>query len=289
MSWQIALGMLVIVQNISIILTKAASDRISKKSLGVFYQYLFCAIITVICAISTGKAQLNSTVLGIGAVGFLNCIGSYFQWKVSGLSLSKTALFFPLMEIVTIVLAVIFLGEKTFWTIPLICGIVICFSTMLYFRFPKEKEDKEKKVESSKWFTYAIAMVLIFGAAGFFIKFFSDKVPTETFLMGFYVGAFLGSFPLLIAEKQNPLNAPRKTILWTLPVAATITSAVFIIFWTYQLGGPVSFVIPVRGLSITLIPVLAGWFFFKERKGLTIHDGLVFLTGIMAVILILTR
>ena len=289
MSWQITLALLIVVQNISIVLTAIASKRIEKKSLGVFYQYFFCATATIIYAVTTSNFRLDPTVLGIMAVGFLNCIGNYFQWQVSGLSLSKTALFFPLMEIVTITLAIIFLGEKNLWSITLICAVVICFSTMLYFRFPKNKGNGKEGNESKQWFAYAIAMVLIFGAAGFFIKFFSNKVPTETFLMGFYVGSFIGSLPLLAAEKQNPFKVRKKTIIWTLPIAAAIVSAVFILFWTYQLGGPVSFVIPIRGIGITLIPIFTGWFFLKERRNLSAHDWLVFLIGIMAVILILTR
>jgi len=293
MSWQIVLGILVIIQVSGIVLTKLAADRISKKSVGVFYQYLFCSVISTLYAVFSGNFNPSSMFMGVTVgiitIGILNAIGNYFQWQTSALSLSKTALFFPMMEVVTIVLAVIFLGEDTLWNIPLVCGIVICFLVMLYFRFPKNKENQAEKVTNNKWFIFAIAMIFIFGVTGFFLKFFSNTVPRETFLMEFYLGSFVGSIPLLLIEKQNPLKVSRKMLLGILPISIAITSAVLAIYWAYQLGGPVSLVIPVKGLAITVIPILVGWLFLKEGKGLSIHDWLVFGSAIVAVVLILTR
>lgn len=289
MSWQFALGILVVIQTASIILTKLTTDRIAEKSVGVFHQYLFCAIITIVYALISEKLYINSIVLGVGAIGLLNGIGSYFQWKTSGLSLSKTALFFPLMEVMTIILAVMFLGEGMFWNTQLIFGSIICFLVMIYFGLPKKRENEKEKKESSKWFVYATAMIVIFGMVGFFLKFFSDKVPRETFIMGFYVGAFLGSIILLFVEKKNPIHISKKTLLLILPVSITITAAVLVIYLTYQLGGPISLVIPIRGLAITVLPIVAGWILFKEIKKFNKRDLLAFAAGLIGVLLVLFR
>lgn len=289
MSWQLALGVLVVINTASVVLTKVAADKLPKRSLGIFYQYLICAVIATLYAVFTGKTDFNSTILLIGAVGFINAFGNYFQWQASGLSLSKTVLFFPLMEVVTIVLAVTFVGEAILWNPQLILGAGLCFLAMWLFRLPAKSGSKTKEILGGQWLLFTLGMVVIFGLAGFLVKFFSFQIARETFLMGWYVGAFLAAIPILGLEKQNPIRVSRKTILIVLPVSLAILGALFALYWTYQLGGPVSLVLPVRGIAITIIPVLLGWFIFKERKGLTSHEWLGFLTGVAGAVLVLLR
>ncbi len=290
MSWQVALGVLVVINTASIVLTKVAADKLPKRSLGIFYQYLICTVIAITYAVLTGKADISSTLILVGAVGFINAFGNYFQWQASGLSLSKTVLFFPLMEVMTIVLAIIFIEESIFWNPQLILGAGLCFLAMWFFRLPKGKgKNTTSEILSRKWLFFTLAMVVIFGVAGFLVKFFSFQIASETFLMGWYIGALLGSLPMLGLEKQNPIHTSKRTILVVLPVSLTILGALFALYWTYQLGGPVSFVLPVRGLAITIIPVLSGWFIFKERKRISRREWLGFLAGIAGAVLVLLR
>jgi len=50
-------------------------------------------------------------------------------------------------------------------------------------------------------------MIVVFGTVAFLLKLFSFTVPRTTFLAGFYLGALLGSLPILRLERQNPFNA----------------------------------------------------------------------------------
>lgn len=293
MSWQFGLIILLIINTGSVVLTKMAADKLPKeRSKGIFFQYLFCAIIATFYALPlliAGGIDLSLLVLGAGTVGFINAFGNYCQWQASARSLSKTTLFFPLMEAITIVLAVIFLNEVKLWNYQLLAGAGLCFLAMWLFRLPKKGKDEVKKTTSRQWFFFILAMVLIFGAAGFLVKFFSATLARETFLMSWYWGAFLGSLPILKLEKQNPLKVSRQTILIVLPVSLAILGALFALYWTYQLGGPVSLVLPIRGLAITIIPIIIGWHIFKERKGLTKREWLAFAVGLVGAVLVLLR
>ena len=117
----------------------------------------------------------------------------------------------------------------------------------------KEAEKKEaKSVPKKRWFAYTVGMIVVFGTAAFLLKVFSVSIPRETFLMGFYAGAFLGSLPILCWEKQNPFRAhiSSKAFLTIIAVAVLALGATLALYWTYQLGGPISLVQPIRGAFI---------------------------------------
>lgn len=289
------LGILLIVNVCSLTLGKVATDILpKKKSVGIFWQYLFCALVALIYALISGKTALSPSLFLVAAVGFFNAFGNYCQWQAFGLSFSRSSLFFPLMEIWTIVLSLIFLGESPLWNLQLVLGATLCFAAMWLFRISREKEAEKKEVKhipGRKWFIFTIGMIAVFGTAAFLLKVFSVTIPRETFLTSFYIGAFLGSLPILRLERQSPLNAQlsKKTFLIILTVAILIMGATLTLYWTYQLGGPISLVQPVRGMFISLVPVILGWFFFKERKSLAKTEWFAFFLGIIGAILVLLR
>lgn len=287
MTWQIALGILVLVNTASVVLTKVAADKLPKeRAKGIFWQYLFCGLLATGYALISGKMTWTPALFLVGGVGLVNTFGNYCQWQASGLSLSKTTLFFPLMEVVSIAMALVFLGEKMFWNTQLIAGAGLCFLAMGLLRLPK---NNTKGNLGGKWFLFILGMVLIGGVDVFLIKVFASNVPRENFLMAWYIGAFVGSFPIAGMTKQNPFRISGKTLLVVLPVSLAILGALFVLYWTYQLGGPVSLVLPIRGLAITVVPILVGWWLFKERKGFTKTEWLGFSVGIAGAILVLLR
>ncbi len=295
MVWQFTLGVLLVVNVCSLTFSKVATDMLPKnKSVGIFWQYLFCAMIAAVYALVSGITALGLPLLLVAAVGFFNAFGNYCQWQAFGLSFSRSSLFFPLMEVWTISLALLFLGETPLWNIQLILGAALCFAAMWLFRISgkKELEKKEaKSIPAKRWFAYTVGMIAVFGTAAFLLKLFSFTIPRETFLMGFYLGAFLGSLPILCWEKQNPfrVRVSSKTFLTIIAVAVLAMGATLMLYWTYQLGGPISLVQPVRGTLIALSPVLLGWFAFKERKSLTKTEWFAFFLGIAGAVLVLLR
>lgn len=293
MSWQIALSILIAVNVCSVLLNKIATDRLpEKKSKGMFYQYLFCAALATLYALFSGEigAGFLAVLAGVGTVGFFNAFGNYCQWRAFGLSLSKTVLFLPFMEIVTIFLAVTLLNESGLWNFQMGLGVALCFLAVWLFTWPKKEEEKEKSLNRKKWLFFTAGMIIIMGTAGFLVKLFSASIPRGTFLMGWYIGAFMGTLPLLGIQKANPFRGiPKNTIFICFALGLAILGALFALYWTYQLGGPVSIVLPFREIFLIIIPVFLGWFVFKERKGLSKREWLGFLAGIAGIILILLR
>lgn len=293
MTWEISLGILAIINTASVILTKIASNRLPKKALGIFYQYLFCSSLAIIYFLFSERASLNLTILFVVGIGFVNAFGNYFQWRAFDISLSRSVLFFPLMEIWAILLAITFLEEASAWNLRITIGVILCFLAMWLFRFSAKKATEEKEgkkaIENKKWFLFTVGMVLIFGTAAFLLKVFSFTIPRETFLMGWYLGALIGASFILRLEKQKLARMPGKTILIVFILSLAILGALFALYWTYQLGGPVSFVQPLQGIAITIVPVLIGWYFFKEKSRLSKEELLGFFTGIAGAILILLK
>lgn len=288
MIWQFALMILATINVTSVILSKVATDSIPKKANGIFYQYLFCAIIAIGLYIFSGKNDLNSVIIWIGAVGLVNAFGNYFQWRAFEISLSRSILFLPLMEVWAVLLAIVFLKEGNLWNFQLLLGAGLCFIAMWLFRLPKKNGEEISSLDK-KWLFFTLGMVLIFGTASFLLKVFSYTVNRETFLMAWYSGALLGTFPILKLEKQNPLTVSKKTLMIVLPLSLAIIGSLFALYWTYQLGGPVSLVSPLKGVLVTTIPILVGWFLFKEKKTLSQAEKLGFLAGVAGIILILLR
>jgi len=230
---------------------------------------------------------MSPVILLVGAIGVLNASGCYFLWQASEISLSKTALCFPLFDLADVILAIIFLKEFKLWNTQLTIGVGLCFLAIWFFK--TGKTSKEGKTLTSKWLLFALLMILIFATNGFLVKICSFTISRATFLVGWYVGSFFGTLPFLIIEKQKPTKISKKLILLLLAVSLSITATLLALYRTYQLGGPISLVLPLRAISITLVPVLIGLFVLKERKGTSKKEWLGFLIGTIGAILVLFR
>ncbi|MCK5044568.1 hypothetical protein KAR26_02475 [Candidatus Parcubacteria bacterium] len=290
MYWEIALGLLIVIQTISIVLTKINANNLPEKAVGVFYQYLFCFGLAILFFLAKNETKINSVVLltAIGAIGFVNAFGTYSQWKAFDINMSKTVLFFPLMDIVSIGLAIFFLGEINLWNAQMTLGIILCFLAIWLFRSSKNIS-RRKEILNRKWLFFTLSAIVIFGIAAFLVKVSSFTVPSEIFLLGWYGGALLASVPLLALEKQRSIKVPKRLLFSLFLLAATTVGALFALYLTFQLKGPISLVLPLRGVFITIIPVVIGWTIFKERKELSKKEILAFLCGIIGVLLILLR
>ncbi len=290
MTWQIALGVLLVINIGSVILSKLASDALPEKSKGIFWLYLFSACIVVLWFGFSGKefGVGVAVFLMIIAIGFINGFGNYCMWKAFGESLSKSVLFFPLMEVCAIGLAVFFLGEFQLWNQQLLLGAILCFAAIWIFRFTCSRSAKKGKA-SKIWLFSILGMVIVGGLTTFLVQVCSFTIPKGTFLMGWYIGSFLSTPVLLKLEKANPFQKiSKKTVLLCLVTAVAIVGALGALYWTYQLGGPASSVLPIKGLAITIIPVIIGWLILKERR-LSKTEWLGFVVGLIGAILILLR
>jgi drug/metabolite transporter (DMT)-like permease len=286
MYWQYSLGMLIVINTLSIILTKFASDKLLKKSVGIFYQFLFCLGMATGYAFLMKELDVNLSMLLVVIVGFINAFANYLFLRALEISLSKTALFFPLIEMISISLAVIFLGETIIWTPQIFIGIVLCFLAIFLFQIPKNSK-KAKAINSKKWLIFVLTMIAIYGVDSFFVKAFSSNIARGTFLVGWYSGSLLGSLPLLFLEKQRQLLIAKKMILFLLFLSITVFGTLFLSYLTFQLGGPLSIVQPLRRFFTVIMPIFFGWLVFKERERLSKQEEFGFFAGITGVFLVL--
>jgi len=285
--WQFALAVLILINVSSVSLSKRAADKMEgKTAVGVFFQYGLCAMIaSVIFAIKGGILDAGAVVI-IGMVGAINAFGNYAQWRASALSLSRTSLFFPLSGATAIVMAAFFLKEYSMWSASLIVGMILCLAALFSFRITTAIPAKDEKI-TAKWMFFVLAMVLVFGTASFLMKYFSLSIPTEQFLLGWYGGAFMGSAIVVgIGKKNVEISANEAMVI--APVSVAIMGALAALYWTYQLGGAVSQVVPLQQIGIATIPVAIGMFVFGEKKKFSkmqIFSYLIALTGVILILL----
>lgn len=285
MDWKIIFIFLIVFGIGSSVLTKVLADALPKKSLGVFYQFLFSAILALLYVLFYGGFSFSVSAVFMGFVSIFNVIANYYFWKASELSLSKTTLFLPLVDILAVILALIILQEAKTLKLLEIIGIALCFISLWMFKSANTAKDKTQ----SQWFYYILAIIVIGGTSTFLLKVFSFTVSHQTFLASWYGGSFLGSILLVIALKENPLNMEWKKALATLPLSVCLVGALLALYRVFELGSPASIILPMRSVFVTIVPILIGWFFFNEQKKLAFREYIAFGIGILGIVFIILR
>lgn len=271
----------ILIYTIAVALIKLAANKLPRTQ-GLCWQYLFCVIyVWGYRLLINQNITFSSSDLIVLAIGFFNCFGAYLQWRAIKIHLSKTALYDPLSEVITISLAAIFLSEFKAWNFPLILGMALSFFSFYLFYLKKVGEFKE-------WTICTIGMFVISGIVTFLMKVFASvvKMPNNEFLSFWYGGAFLATFPLLYLEKQKLFSYPGKIIFITPLLALAIIGNLLTIYWVFELT-EVSRTMPIRLVGELIVPVSIGLFLFKEREGLNRVEALAFLIGIVGALSII--
>ncbi len=244
-------------------------------------QFFFCALIIYTYQFITGGLHFSREFFFVAPVGFLVAFGAFWQWQAIKLNMSKTSLFLPLADVLTIILAGFLLGESNQWGLKFLTGALLCFSAVFLFQNWKKKEEEQKK-----WLFFILLMVVIFGTAAFLMKVFSFNIPKQEFLTYWYTGAFFGSLIIFIFTKKDSAEKTGKLFFLIPLLGLAVLGQLATYYWAFELAAA-SQVVPVRSAAITFLPVLAGWFIFKERKGLSKKEVLAFLIGIIGALLII--
>lgn len=274
MNWQMVILLNILIYTIAVALIKLAANKLPRTQ-GLCWQYLFCAIyVWGYRLLINQNITFSSADLIVLAIGFFNCFGAYLQWRAIKIHLSKTTLYDPLSEVITISLATIFLSEFKAWNFSLVLGMALSFSSFYLFYLKRVSEFKE-------WTVCTIGMFVITGIVTFLMKVFASvvKMPNNEFLSFWYSGALLATFPLLCLEKQKLFSYPGKIIFITPLLALTIIGNLLTLYWVFELT-EVSRTMPIRLVGELIVPVSVGLFLFKERKGLSRVEILAFLIAI---------
>jgi len=281
--WQIVIPFLLISNAANLILAKIMADRMKERiPVGIFYQALFCAISAAIFISITKESAAMWAIFAIAGIGFANAIGNYAQFHAMALSLSRIGLYLPLVNVLAVMLAVIFIGEFKYLTLSHAMGIVLCLASM--YLFARVKGEGGEETNRKDWIVWVVLMIVIFGSSAFLLKWFSF-VPPSVVLFAWFVGGTLGSF-VIVKLKNERIKVNRQESIVIVPLSFTNIAALGLLVWAFQLNGPVSLVSTLQGWVFTIIPILAGWLLFGEAYDLW-RCRFVFIMGLIEAFLIL--
>lgn len=283
MNWEWIIGLNFLFFAISTSLIKVIVKEMSRAQL-VFLTFLFCTIWAVLFSLFTGSFSLVKDNFLVLPLGFFVAFGAYSHWQAIRHSLSKTNLFLPLADVLTVLLAAVILNEFERWSWELGLGVGLCIFALFLFSTTSDKESTGQDAkEKKRWLFFITAAILIFGTSVFLMKYF-EFIPWRNFLVFWYAGATLGAGSICALER-NPFIFRKLMLL--IPFAAIFVAGnVATQKWALELG-MASEVVPFRSVGVYLLPILIGWLVFKERRGLKRKEWLAFLIGIAGALLII--
>ena len=145
-------------------------ERVTRIMLQFGWACAFALIATKILWADPSFSQVSWRIMSVGA---LMPIGAYFLWRAYSISLSRSAVFMSLMNVVPLVLSAAILGEWTAFlgNAPLLLGVTTailglglhCRDDIIKNRL-KEKTAAGSEVRPS-FYANAVSFMLIFGVA----------------------------------------------------------------------------------------------------------------------------
>lgn len=265
------------------VILKSIVDKLPR-SKALFAQYVISLFLVGSYALFTERIRIERHFLLISLAGFLSSVGTYFQWRAYKTSLSKTGLFMPLMNILAALLAAIFLQERFLYSnVELVLGVILTF--IASFLLVKKGAIDKRKIDLD-WLFSVFGMVAFTGITLFLMKVFSFSISRIQFLVYWYVGTIVGSI-IILWIGRNDQNKLFQKGFWKIPLASVGTlGTLATLYWAFQIA-PATVVLPIQAFGTAFIPVVLGFFIFKERKILTKNEKFGFLFGSFGVILII--
>ena len=164
--------------------------------------------------------------------------------------------------VLTIILALIFLGEGITWTK---CIAVVLIAVGTYLMIQKKDTDAEQKAGSRSWLIYAVlsaifaSLTAILGKVG--IEGVESNLGTAIRTSVVLIMAWLVVF---VTGKQHTLRkTPKKEFLF-ICLSGLATGASWLCYYRALQDGLASVVVPIDKLSI-LVTIAFSYFVFKER------------------------
>lgn len=178
--------------------------------------------------------------------------------------------------ILTIILAMIFLGEDITW-IKAIAIIFIAVGT--YMMIQKKKTDGEQKSKSKSWLIYAVlsavfaSLTAILGKVG--IEGVESNLGTAIRTGVVLIMAWVVVF---VTKKSGDVRKiPKKDLLF-ICLSGLATGGSWLCYYKALQDGPASVVVPIDKLSI-LVTIAFSYFVFKEKLTKKSATGLILIVA----------
>ncbi len=270
---------------------KLATDELRNRALAVFCQYVVAFLLALSYAVASGSFKFELVMLWAVGIGIMNAWANYSYWQAFAVSMSKTAIFLPLSEVLGIGLAVIFLNETNIWNWQVTVGVLLCFGSMW---LPKVFAYQSRKADQSdpKWLRYTLWLIFDLALITFFTKLLAtDRMPRETFLAGFYGGSVIGAALIFVGSRQSFREITGRMVSWTLVLGLGLVTAQAMMYTMFQRNWPMTVVLPIRGVAMAVFPSLIGYFLLRggERKTMARMERVLFFVGLAGALLLVLR
>jgi len=177
--------------------------------------------------------------------------------------------------VLSVLLAIIILGETSHLAVKLICIVLIGAGTILMI----EKKDVETKIKSRGWFIYAILSAIFAALTSILAKIGIDGVESNlgTAIRTAVVLVMAWIIVFAKGEHKQLCKIEKKELMY-ITLSGLATGASWLCYYYAIQNGIVSVVVPVDKMSI-LVTVMFSYFVFKEKLSKKAMLGL----GMMAV------
>lgn len=233
MEWQFTLAILIAVNSAGHVLTKISANKTPSGATGLFYTSLFAMMLALLYAIVVENPQFDSQIIWLAAIGFVNTLGFYCQWRAFEISLSKSIIFIPVAALISTLLSLVFLREAALLNAQLFLGIIFCFSAMWLLQHRPALQEKSET--NKNWLVFILLMVAGYGLAIFLLKIFSSTASNGTFMAGWFVGSFFAPVAILIIDKKQRLaRIGTNSVILTFLLAMAVVGALLALFQTFK-------------------------------------------------------
>lgn len=281
MTWQIPL----LISSTLGIVRDSITKRITQKVdplIALFYFYITAvgtASLIALYAYKVNPFAMDSSHWWARVFGMAFGVGVYGMFHAIRISLVKTQVFGNYRNLVTIILAALFLGEFTKITIFTVIALVIFITSLV---IPTLKSSGSLKIQSSdkEWVIWMLINIVLVGSGLFFVKLFTGSLTPIDILVNQYIGSFVaisliigirGAVDRKSMEKSPIIIKDRKLLLLILGNGIITACSLFFLYSAISLG-PVSTITQVDNFLRTLFVIPIGLFMFHEQKQMDAYD-----------------
>jgi hypothetical protein len=237
-------------------------------------QYAWAVALVLPLALAWGGPLFYSEAWKIALLGAVTSLGVLFQWRAYALSLSRSAVFIPLSNVIPLILSAALLGEWRSFSANLLLLLGFFLAILGLALHVSHDVRQRRKAEAAQpppraFYANAAAFTLIFGLATFLLNHWAKAgVPASEFLVCWYGGALAGAAVLLVVTPATapavpaPMPATTKHALIAL-AGFSIVLNMAMEYLALQ-RAPQTVVLPVFAVADIVGPVLVGCLACRE-------------------------
>jgi len=265
-------------------------------------QFVFALPIAIFVAVMTGQLEWSVRTLPITLMAFANCFGAYFQWRAVALSVSKTALFTTLDDVIPLVLGFYLLNERKLFNPLLGLGVLLSFVAVAIFMredYRRKRKNEEKaatgKVVMGKLVLFIVAYSVPFGLNNFLMRKWSLElagVSPLTFVSSWYPGTVVAAVTILFLAKKHYVLADynNRKIAKRSGYVAALFGCMHVVnmslaFWIASLR-PIIGIQPIYLISEIIVPSIIGLRIFGEWEQMSRSDCFAFGLAVVAGVIV---